>query len=256
MSPELLSAATGCALLRAGLYAAAMTAAMARHNINTPRRQAGFLAQVAHECGSFRNLEESLNYTALRLTQVWPKRFPTLDDAAPLANNPAALANRVYGGRMGNVQPDDGYKYRGRGPLMLTGRANYEAYARASGTDVVSNPDLLLQPEHGSDSAAWAWSSKGCNEHADRSDWTAVTQAINGGKIGLAERFLATQRALKAIGEGQGSGIVAQGASTALQPVGSVNEPVNAVLTGVAPSAPAAKPVPWWSALLALISKR
>lgn len=199
MSPELLFQCTGCTLLRASTYAPHLARAMARWGIDTPVRQAGFIAQVAHESGLFSRLEENLNYSNTRLTQVWPRRFPTLEAARPFANNPEALANSVYGGRMGNTQPGDGYRYRGRGLKQLTGRDNYTAYARASGTDVVASPDLLFEPSHAADSAAWFWSANNCNSLADKRDWTALTKRINGGTLGLAERLTLTQRALKAL---------------------------------------------------------
>lgn len=200
MSPELLVACTGCNLLRASTYAPHLARAMARWGIDTPVRQAGFIAQVAHESGNFSRLEEGLNYSAQRLTQVWPRRFPTLEAAKPFAANPEALANNVYSGRMGNTQPGDGFRFRGRGLKQLTGRDNYTRYARASGFDVVANPDMLLTPEVAADSAGWFWSANGCNDLADRRDWKGLTQKINGGTLGLAERLTLTQRALKALG--------------------------------------------------------
>lgn len=199
MDATTLAACTGCTLLRGALYAPLIAQAMARWGIDTPLRQAAFLAQLSHESGRLTRLEEGLNYTALRLTQVWPRRFPTLEAAQPFANNPEALANNVYGGRMGNVQPGDGFRFRGRGLKQLTGRANYEAYAEASCLNVVGNPDLLLQPAIAADSAAWFWYANGCNAFADARDWAGLTRRINGGLIGLPERMTLTQHALKVL---------------------------------------------------------
>jgi putative chitinase len=200
MSPQLLSDATGCGLLRASNYAPHIDAAMARWGVSTPLRRAAFLGQIAHESSALTQLEESLTYTAARLTQVWPTRFKSLSDAQPFANNPAALAEKVYGGRMGNDIPGDAFKYRGRGLKQVTGKENYLRYMMAAGADVIVNPDLLLQPQFAADSAGWFWSSNSCNALADARDWTGLTRRINGGTVGLSERFLRIARAMKALG--------------------------------------------------------
>ena len=189
---------TGATLLRASLFAPHLAAAMKRWGIDTPLRQAAFLAQIGHESGRLTRLEENLNYSAQRLTQVWPARFPTVAEAQPFAGRPEALANRVYGGRMGNDRPGDGWRFRGRGLKQLTGRDNYTLYARASSHDVVSNPDQLLTPAVAADSAGWFWNANGCNALADKAAWAALTKRINGGTIGLQERIALTARALKA----------------------------------------------------------
>lgn len=170
--------------------------------INTVRRQACFLAQIAHESASFSRLEEGLNYRAERLMAVWPTRFRSVAAAAPYANNPRALANHVYGGRMGNgdVASDDGWRYRGRGLKQLTGRDNYSAFQRASGRPVLQHPDALLERDAAADSAAWFWYASTCNALADALDVMALTRRINGGMQGLVERQALTQRALQAMG--------------------------------------------------------
>lgn len=198
LTAQLLSTCTGATLLRAGLFSSHLQAAMARWGIDTPARQAAFLAQIGHESMRLTRMEEALNYTAPRLTQVWPSRFPTLADAQPFAGRPEALANRVYGGRMGNDQPGDGWRYRGRGLKQLTGRDNYTRYAQASGHDAVGNPDLLLTHALAADSAGWFWHWKGCNVFADKRDWAGLTRRINGGTVGLQERIALTTKALKA----------------------------------------------------------
>ncbi len=153
-----------------------------------PLRLAHFLAQVCHETGGLRILVENLNYSAKRLTEVWPSRFPTLSAAAAFANNPRALANKVYGGRMGNVDPDDGWTYRGRGLLQITGRDHYAQNGRALGIPLEAHPDLALAPEHALAIALETWRAKGCDAPADADDIVAVTRRINGGLIGLEDR--------------------------------------------------------------------
>jgi putative chitinase len=147
-----------------------------------------FLAQVLHETGGLRFLVENLNYSAQRLTEVWPARFPTLDAAQPFAHNSAALANKTYGGRMGNVSSNDGWRYIGRGLLQLTGRDNYARVGAALGVELVSFPTLVLDPEYGLRVAGEVWWSGQCNIFADGNELESVTRAINGGLIGLEER--------------------------------------------------------------------
>lgn len=200
MSPETLARAIGCTLLTASRYAKPLTDAMKRWGIDTPLRQAAFLGQISVESGRLSLIEENLNYTATRLHSVWPNRFPTVASATPYAFNAQLLANKVYGGRMGNTQPGDGYKYRGRGLKQLTGRDNYTAYAKASGQDAVNKPDLLLDAHYAADSAGWYWHVAKCASYADRKDWKGLTKAVNGGYNGLAERIKATEKAMAALG--------------------------------------------------------
>lgn len=199
MSPETLASATGATPQRCALYAQPLTASMQKWGINTPLRQAAFLGQIAHESGLLRYVEENLNYTAERLRTLWPKRFPTIQVAREHAHNPEKTAERVYGGRMGNKSPGDGYKYRGRGLKQLTGLENYLAYMLDTGADVVARPELVSQPELAADSAAWFWSKNRLSGYADRRDWPGLTKAINGGHLGLTERVKLTERALKVL---------------------------------------------------------
>ena len=185
--------------------------AMAEFGISANlQRIAAFLAQVAHESGQLRKLEESLYYsTAKRISEVWPKRFPTEAAAAPYARNPEGLANRVYALRIGNgdAASGDGWRYRGRGLKQLTGRANYKEAGTALGVDLVRAPDRLKDPVLAARSAAWFWQSRGCNPLADDTsgddddaDFVAITKLINGGTVGLKERRLAWARAEAALG--------------------------------------------------------
>jgi len=148
-----------------------------------------FLAQLAHESSGLTNHEENLNYSASRLMQVWPSRFPTLDVAKQYERNPEKLANFTYGGRLGNVDPGDGYKYRGRGYIQLTGRETYREIGRIAGLDLEGNPDLAAQPEHAVRIACAFWTWKNINPSCDVGDFTTVTRKINGGTNGLDDRL-------------------------------------------------------------------
>jgi len=133
-----------------------------------------FLAQIAHESGGFTVKEESLNYkTSKRLMQVWPKRFPTVASTKPFLGQPTKLGDKVYGGRMGNKDPGDGFKYRGRGYLQTTGR---------------DNQSLVAEPEISLRCAVAEWTESKVNKPADADDLRTVTKLVNGGLIGLSER--------------------------------------------------------------------
>ena len=117
--------------------------------IKTPLRMAHFMAQISAESGNGRHMTESLNYSAERMMQVFPNRFPTLASTQGFAHNERAFGNKVYNGRMGNrVGSDDGFNFRGRGPLQLTGHDNYENIGRSLGLDFVNNPDLVIAPQN------------------------------------------------------------------------------------------------------------
>ncbi len=156
-------------------------------------RLAHFLAQIAHETDGLTIRVESMNYSAARLPQVWPSRFSDPEVAQAHAHQPEKLANYVYGGRMGNVGPDDGWRYIGRGLLQITGREAYEKYGRVLGIPLAETPDLAFSPAWSLKIAAAEWAAstrKGrtCNDMADADDLEGVTIAINGGRIGLASR--------------------------------------------------------------------
>ncbi|CAB3790089.1 glycoside hydrolase family 19 protein [Pararobbsia alpina] len=180
-------------------WAAALNPALQKYSINSVDRVASFLAQTGYESGQYNQLEENLQYsTAARLVKVWPKRFPNVDVASAYVNNPEKLADLVYADRMGNgnAQSGDGYRYRGRGLIQLTGRSNYSAAANAIGIDLTNKPDLLLQPQAAAMSAAWFWQTRGLNELADDrtddndlTDFTEITRRINGGTMGVMDRF-------------------------------------------------------------------
>lgn len=159
-----------------------------RYGITSGLRISHFIAQLAHETGGFAILVESLNYRAEGLMKTWPKRFPTIEKAREYEHRPEKIANAVYADRMGNTAPGDGWKYIGRGFVQLTGKSNYSIFGRMLNIDLVGNPDLALDPKHSLEIAAAFFAGRGCNEAADRNDLRAVTLAINGGLIGLAER--------------------------------------------------------------------
>lgn len=167
----------------------------------SPQRVSHFLAQVLHESQALTVEYENLSYSADRLSKVWPVRFRPRGplDPAGYARNPRKLANLVYGGRMGNEGAEDGFLYRGRGMLQLTGKSSYaratalvrEKMAGAAGPkapDFVARPDAVLDPQWCLEVAAATWVDKGCNELADDNDLDQLTRRINGAGQGLAER--------------------------------------------------------------------
>lgn len=155
-----------------------------------PNRLHYFLAQVAHESGGLSVIEENLRYSAKRMTEIWPSRFPTLASAEPYAGNPEALANKVYASRMGNGSPDsgDGWKYRGRGYIQITGRDGYRAIGAAIGIDLENNPDRASAPEDALRVACGFWKWKNINAACDDGDFLKVTRLVNGGTTGQADR--------------------------------------------------------------------
>lgn len=149
------------------------------------------LAHIGHESNDLRRLSENMNYSAERLMQVWPSRFKTIERARQFERNPEALANEVYGGRMGNNQPGDGWRFRGRGPIQITGRDNYTRLQRDTGTPVVQSPDILMtNPIAGIESACWYW-----NTFVSLHTIEGSTRQINGGLHGLADRTQRFERA-------------------------------------------------------------
>ena len=165
-------------------------------------RAAHFFAQTAHESGNFKAFSENLNYGAKGLRGIFGKYFPTDALAAAYERKPEKIANRVYANRMGNGDEDsgEGWAYRGRGLIQLTGKSNYEACGKAIGVDLVSNPDLVATPEYAALSAGWFWNKKGLNSLADSQDLETMTKRINGGLIGLEDRKAKIAKALSILG--------------------------------------------------------
>lgn len=178
-----------------------------RFNIDTKRKQAAFIGQCSHECGNFRTLEENLNYRAETLMKLWPKRFPTLEFAKQYERQPRKIANSVYANRMGNRDEasGDGFRFRGRGAIQLTGHSSYFHAGKALGVDFVMEPDLVATPKYAALTAGWFWSTHNCNELAENgtpldsageSTWANLTKKINGGTIGQADRIKHIREAL------------------------------------------------------------
>ena len=172
-----------------------------RFNINSVVQQAAFIGQCGHECNNFRTLEENLNYRAATLMKLWPKRFPTQEVADAYAQNPRKIANMVYASRMGNRDESsgDGYRFRGRGCIQLTGSTNYFNAGKALGMDFWAEPDLVATPKYAALTAGWFWDTHRCNEPAQNADWTRLTRIINGGTFGLDERIKHIQNAINVL---------------------------------------------------------
>ena len=177
------------------------TAAKIYDILDTEERLAMWTATIAHESAQLRVLEEDLNYTALRLVQVWPGRFPSIEYARHFAFHPERLANRIYSSRMGNGDEasGDGWKFRGRGLIQITGRAMYRACSEGLRQPLLDRPDLLLDPELAALSAAWYWTANGCHGPADADDMRGVTRIVNGGLNGLEERLEYLARARRVL---------------------------------------------------------
>lgn len=173
----------------ADIYGPIMETVLSNYSITTPLRVAHFLAQVMHESGNFKYLEENLNYNKEALLRVFSKYFtPAL--AEKCHRNPVTIANIVYSNRMGNgdIDSGDGWRYRGRGLIQLTGRTNYVCFSNAVNMDIVTNPDTLVVPELAVESACWYWETHELNELADNDDIVGITRRINGGTHGIQQR--------------------------------------------------------------------
>ncbi|WP_161892676.1 glycoside hydrolase family 19 protein [Pseudomonas juntendi] len=181
----------------AGVFLPALNRAAARWKIDSRLRLTAFLAQIGHESGQLRVLVENLNYSAEALVRTWPSRF-TAQTAQAYARQPEKIANRVYSGRMGNgpESSGDGWRYRGRGLIQLTGRDNYRAAGAALGLPLEDHPELLEQAEHAAQSAAWWWAKHGLNELADAGRIQDIGSIINTGKPGRVPHGAAERKAL------------------------------------------------------------
>jgi putative chitinase len=168
-----------------------------RFNISSLRQQAAFIGQCGHECANFRILEENLNYKPATLMRIWPSRFKTIDDCMACAG-PRGIANKVYANRMGNRGPEsgDGYRFRGRGCIQLTGSDMYFHAGKALGVDLWADPDLVATPQYAALTAGWFWATHNCNQLAEAADWLGLTKKINGGTIGYGDRVKHTEEAL------------------------------------------------------------
>ena len=183
-----------------GKWLEPLNAVMQKYEINTNLRKAAFIGQCAHESNNFTRLEESLNYSPERLMEVWPSRFPDLATAMKYAHQPQLLANKVYAGRLGNREEGDGYKFRGRGIIQITGRDEYFYCGNALKIDTLTYPELLAIPENAAMSAGWFWNKKSLNQLADLGDYETMTKRINGGLEGLANRKAKIAHAKQVLG--------------------------------------------------------
>ena len=165
-----------------------------KFQIDSALRLAHFLAQCGHESGGFRLTKENLNYSAKGLNGIFKKYFPTLESALPYERKPEKIANKVYGGRMGNgpEASGDGAKFCGRGYIQLTGKDNYTAFGKSIGEDVCANPQVVAE-KYALLSAAWFFNKNGLHKMADGGATdavvTSITKRVNGGTIGLADRI-------------------------------------------------------------------
>jgi putative chitinase len=205
---EQLAAALKCPVARATRWAPHLRRSMQRNGITTGRRVAQFLAALGHESLGLARVEENLNYSEARLLEVFPKYFDR-STAAAYARQPERIANRVYANRMGNgpAASGDGFRYRGRSPIQLTGRDNYRAMGELLDHPLLEQPDLALREDVGSDIAAAWWRARGLNALADAADVLAISRVINLGTqrttrmpIGMADRADRARNAMAALG--------------------------------------------------------
>lgn len=158
---------------------------------------ADFLPTILVESMHLERMEENLSYSAERIVQVWPSRFPTVNDARPYARSPEALANKVYGGRMGNNLLGDGWRYRGRSPIQITGKDNYERVGDLMGQNLVGIPDLLSQPRFALEACIAWWED--VIPDSMLGETTSIRKRVNGGTLGLAEVQALTVKVRRAL---------------------------------------------------------
>lgn len=182
-----------------GELAVVLNKVFPKYEINTKNRVAGFLAQCGHESLDFTVLRENLNYGAKGLRATFPKYFPDDATAAKYERKPEMIANRVYGGRMGNgpEASGDGFKYRGRGAIQLTGKDNYTAFAKSVGKTLDETIAYVETLEGAIESACWFWKARNLNATCDADDIVKMTKLINGGTIGLDDRKAHYEKAKK-----------------------------------------------------------
>lgn len=160
-----------------------------KYGISSDLVLAHFMAQISLECGAGTEVEENLSYSAQRMRQVWPSRFPTLASALPYQHNPRLLANKVYNGRMGNaLNSNDGWDFRGRGATQTTGRDGYKSLGDRMALPLVTSPDMANDPARFLECGAADFVLCGCLPFAQQDNVLKVTQHLNGGTVGLSDR--------------------------------------------------------------------
>jgi putative chitinase len=179
----------------AGVFVPAVNAAVARYAINTLARLAAFIAQTGHESAQFTKLVENLKYSAQALQATWPFRFDS-GLAAEYARQPERIANVVYGSRLGNTAPGNGWRYRGRGLIQLTGKGNYQRCGNALGLPLLDEPDLLLEAGPAAMAASWYWDTNKLNALADAGNNADIGSIINTGQRGRTTNGAEDRRAL------------------------------------------------------------
>lgn len=189
---------------------------MPKFGITTPNQQAALLGNIEHE-SNFMPVSENLNYRAETMVRLWPNRFKTIADAQAVASKgPQGIANSIYGNRMGNTDPNDGWDYRGRGPIQITGKSNYARIGKMIGKDIVENPDkVITDPQTAADTAMAYWKmNPKLGENADAGNFAAVRKAINGGSIGMDDAMSRVSKYLDLIKNNQlplGASVSSQG---------------------------------------------
>lgn len=178
-----------------------------KYNINSPQRIAAFIAQCSHESGHFEKLIENLNYGAKGLVMTWPKRFTTSELATKYERRPEMIANFVYANRLGNGDESsgEGWKYRGRGLIQLTGKTNYQAFANSIGMNLDDVPKYLETKQGAVEAACWFWKENNLNKWVDANDFDGLSDVINRGRkttqigdaIGYSDRLDQYNKALK-----------------------------------------------------------
>jgi putative chitinase len=218
LTVPLIVAACGASNANATLWLQPLQAMCDRFAIDTPLRVAAYLPQIGVESGGLNARVENFNYSAQGLADTWPNRYavdPKAKVKTPnslalrLNRNPVAIANNCYAGRLGNGDEasGDGWQYRGRGPIQITGRSNYTACAKAIGLDLLDYPELLEQPMNGALAAGWFWQANGLAKYADARQVTAMSKVINLGNanskatpLGLDRRLAGFSAACKVLG--------------------------------------------------------
>ena len=183
------------------LYADSLNFFMKECEIDTKLRICAFLSQIGVESGNLTVTKENLNYSAQGLLKTFPKYFPTQELAEKYQRKPEMIANRVYGGRLGNgpEETGDGWKYRGRGLIQVTGKENYQRFAKDRGLAFDEVIGYLETPDGASESAVWYWTSRKINNAADAQDIVLVSKLVNGGTHGLEQRKALYQQALSVL---------------------------------------------------------